>query len=71
MTDKEIENLWDDLTDIPFYEDDNGYCLYDNLYLDVDWYIYKKDTSRDIIWHWFDKNYSKGVAYLLNEYTKY
>ena len=45
MTDKEIENLWDDLTDIPFYEDDNGYCLYDNLYLDVDWYIFKKDTS--------------------------
>ena len=61
--DKEIEKLWEELTDIPVYEDENY-----ELCLDADWLSWNKGTSVDGIWHWFDEHHSKGVGWLMNEY---
>lgn len=62
MTDKEIKKLWNELEDVPFDENENS-----ELVLAQDWYIFPKGTDRETIWHWFDKNYSKGVYELLYE----
>lgn len=59
-TDKEIENVWESLTDIPFDEDDEK-----ELILADDWYVFGKGTSREDIWHWFDERHSKGVVWLM------
>ena len=61
--DREIEKLWEELEDIPVYEDENY-----ELCLDVDWFSWNKGTSVDEIWHWFDEHHSKGVGWLMNEY---
>lgn len=63
-TDNEIEKMWDELADVPFNEDSEG-----KLILSVDWKDFTKGTDRDEIWHFFDENHSKGVAWLLYEYT--
>ena len=63
--DKEIEKLWDELEDVPFYEDKEGY-----MRLGVDWQDFAKGTDREEIWYWFDEHYSKGVAWLMNEYER-
>jgi len=58
MTDKQIEKLWKQFSDVP--------CTNDDL-IDVDFHIWEKGTDRiEVIWRWFDDNHSKGVAYLLN-----
>ena len=74
MTDKELEQLWQELEDIllveakdfyagnPDYRDDIG------LVLASDWNGFDAGTYRDCIWHWFDEHHSKGVGWLLNEY---
>ena len=56
MTDKEIEELWDEFEDVPIDEDE---CL------DIDWHDWSKGTHREEIWHWFDKHHSKGVYSLM------
>ena len=61
--DREIEKLWDELTDVPMYEDENY-----ELCLDVDWQGWTKGTDVETIWHWFDEHHSKGVGWLMNEY---
>lgn len=63
MSDKELEKLWDELTDIPFDEEENG-----NLVLAEDWNVFEKGTDRESIWYWFDERHSKGVGWLINEY---
>lgn len=63
MSDREIEKLWEELEDVPFYEDEDGYMC-----LDVDWNGFSKGTCREEIWHWFDEHHSKGVGWLMNEY---
>lgn len=60
LTDREIEILWDELTNVPFDEDADG-----NLVLAEDWRQFTKGTEREEIWHWFDNAYSRGVHYLL------
>ena len=62
-SDKELESKWLELTDIPFCENDKK-----ELILDVDWWLFSKGTDRDEIWHFFDKNYSAGVAYLIYDF---
>ena len=57
LNDEIIEDLWKELSDIPFDEDDSG-----SLILVEDWFIFDKGTDRDSIWHWFDDNYSNGLA---------
>lgn len=58
-----LEEKWDELIDIPFYEGEDGEHL-----LEGNWFMFDKGTSRDEIWHWFDKRHSKGVAWLLYDY---
>jgi hypothetical protein len=63
---KQIEKVWDEMTDVPFDENeksDDG-CY---LVLGEDYSVWKKGTTRDDIWRWFDKHHSKGVYYLLYE----
>lgn len=62
LNDEAIENLWSELTDIPFNESGN------DLVLSEDWFIFDKGTEREDIWHWFDKYHSKGIGYLLNDF---
>lgn len=61
--DKYIEILWGALEDVPFVENENKEQVLDGEYLD-----FKKGSTLEDIWHWFDERYSKGVSYLLNEY---
>ena len=58
-----IEKLWVALEDVPFIEGKNRELILDGEYLD-----FPKGTTRDKIWHWFDDMYSKGVAYLINDF---
>ena len=58
-TEKEVEELWDQLEDVPFDE------IEDELCLAVNWQGWSKGTSREEIWHWFDEHHSQGVFYLL------
>lgn len=61
-SDVELENLWRDFADVPIDEDER---------LEEDWFIFKKGTDKEDIWHWFDKKHSKGVYYLLYEFDMY
>lgn len=62
LTDQRIEKLWEELEDVSFNEDEEN-----NLILGENWQNFKKGTSRDDIWLWFDSKHSKGVAWLINE----
>lgn len=64
-TDKEIENKWEELEDVPMDEDAEG-----ELVLTEDWFEFPKGMSREKIWHWFDESYSKGIAWLLYKNEK-
>lgn len=64
-TDKSLEEMWIELTDVPFDENETG-----ELILAEDWAsIFRKGDSREAVWHWFDEMHSKGVAWLLNEFV--
>lgn len=58
-----LEEKWDELTDVPFNENEKG-----ELLLERNWFMFDEGTSREEIWHWFDKRHSKGVAWLLYDY---
>ena len=62
VSDREIEKLWEELTDVPIDEEE---CL------DIDWRDWPKGTHREEIWHWFDEHHSKGVAWLMYEYRRW
>lgn len=62
-TDREVEKLWEELEDVPVYENKNF-----ELCLDTDWQGWYKGTDVETIWHWFDEHHSKGVGWLMNEY---
>ena len=57
ISDEELEKLWQNLDDIPINPDKE--CL-ETPFLNWD-----AGTHREIIWHWFDQYYSKGVAFLM------
>ena len=61
VNDREVENLWDELEDVPVDENE---CL------DVDWQGWSKGTHREEILYWFDEQHSKGVGWLMNEYER-
>ncbi len=58
--DEDLERLWDDLTDIPFDEDNDK-----ELVLGEDWFIFSVGDVVFDIHRWFDKHHSKGVGYLM------
>lgn len=57
LDDETVEDLWKELGDVPFDEEENG-----ELILAEDWFIFDKGIEREYIWHWFDDNYSNGLA---------
>ena len=63
--DKEVEALWEELEDIPFIEDEDGRLILD---LAEPWHGFEPGTTKEEIWHYFDRNHSKGINYLVNEY---
>lgn len=63
ITDREIEKLWDELEDVPVYENESF-----ELCIDVNWQGWDQGTDVETIWHWFDEHHSKGVGWLMNEY---
>ena len=58
--DRELEELWAELEDIPFDEDEDG-----RLILSEDWLHFPKGTWNEEIWKWFDQRYSGGVFNLM------
>lgn len=62
MTDKRLEELWDELTDVPVAEDADMRTV-----LDEAWYDFAKGTDVEDIWRLFDKRHSKGVHWLMYE----
>ena len=65
LQDKEMESLWEELEDIPFIEDEEGRLILD---LAEPWHGFEPGTTKEEIWHYFDRNHSKGINYLVNEY---
>lgn len=59
IPDRDLEQLWDTLTDIPIDPDTEQ--------IDTDWHIFTKGTDRIDIWRWFDERHTKGVHWLLYE----
>lgn len=57
--DKYLEGLWDQFADIPMNPDTE--CI------ETQFFEFQAGTPREDIWHWFDKQHSKGVHYLLYE----
>ena len=65
MTDKRLEGLCDELTDVPVAEDTDMRTV-----LDEDWHGFAKGTDVEDIWRLFDKHHSKGVYWLMYERGK-
>lgn len=63
INDREVEKLWEELEDVPVYEDEKY-----RMCLDIDWQGWCKGTNVEDIWYWFDEHHSKGVGWLVNEY---
>lgn len=57
---RDIEILWDHFEDVAIDPETEK--------LDEDFFIWKKGTDKEDIWHWFDERYRKGIYYLLYEY---
>ena len=56
----ELLNLWNELEDILFIENEDG-----DLELYGDFYNFKKGTTQFEIWHWFDEKLPNGIAELM------
>lgn len=63
ITDREVEKLWDELEDIPVYENEDY-----ELCLEVDFEGWGKGTTQSVLWDWFNTHHSKGLMWLVNEY---
>ncbi|MDO5555110.1 MAG: hypothetical protein Q4G09_00205 [Clostridia bacterium] len=62
--DELLEIYWKQLEDIPFDIDEQGEEKLGDTFL----YFTPGETTKEDIWHFFDKNYSKGVYYLIYEF---
>jgi hypothetical protein len=54
-TDNELEQLWDDLSNIAINDDDE---------IEQPFLHFEQETNRFEIWQWFDKMHSKGIEHL-------
>lgn len=59
--DAAIAQLWNELEDVPFDFNEES----PDGMLAEDWAGFKAGTDRLVLWHWFDKNFSRGVHSLL------
>lgn len=64
--DEMLEEMWDELGDIPTVIDENFYTC-----IDENWQGWSKGTDVEEIWSWFDYQHSKGVGWLMNEYKMF
>lgn len=56
--DKNIESLWIEFQNVPV--DRNGN-------LKAAWYAFPKGTNKNTVYDWFNRHYSKGLSYLMEE----
>ena len=56
--DKNIESLWIEFQNVPV--DRNGN-------LKAAWYAFPKGTNKNAVYDWFNRHYSKGLSYLMEE----
>lgn len=56
--DKNIEVLWKKFQSVPV--DRNGN-------LKAAWYAFPKGTNKNTVYDWFNRHYSKGLSYLMEE----
>ena len=56
--DKNIEVLWKKFQSVPV--DRNGN-------LKAAWYAFPKETNKNTVYDWFNRHYSKGLSYLMEE----
>lgn len=61
MINKNVEVLWKEFQNVPV--DRNGN-------LKIAWYAFAKGTNKNDVQDWFNRNYSKGLAYLMEEVKK-
>ena len=61
IIDKNVEALWKEFQSIPV--DRNGN-------LRAAWYAFPKGTNKNEVYGWFDRHYSKGMSYLMEEVKK-
>lgn len=59
--DKNLEALWKEFQNVSV--DCNGN-------LKAAWYAFPKETNKNNVYDWFNRNYSKGLAYLMEEVKK-
>ena len=60
-SDEALEELWREFEYVG--TDDDGIT-------DMPFIHFPEGTDREVIWKWFDRQHSKGVAWLLNDYDK-
>lgn len=58
--DRELEELWAELEDVAFDEDEDH-----RLVLVDPWLHFPRGTWNEDIWRWFDERYTKGVYHLI------
>ena len=52
--DNTLDIMWEKFGDIPV--DENG------ITIEQDFYIWKKGTNKEDIWHWFDNRLEEGIG---------
>lgn len=55
MSDKELENKWQEFANVSINNNDE---------LEDDWWIFEKGTDKYDVWDYFDTHHSKGVKCL-------
>ena len=58
---KNVEALWIEFQNVPV--DSNGN-------LKAAWYAFPKGTNKNDVYDWFNRHYSTGLAYLMEEVKK-
>ena len=61
IIDKNVEALWIEFQNVPV--DRNGN-------LKAAWYAFPKGTNKNTVYDWFNRHYSKGLSYLMEEVKK-
>lgn len=59
--DKNIEVLWKKFQSVPVDH---------NVNLKTAWYAFAKGTNKNTVYDWFNRHYSKGLSYLIEEVKK-
>lgn len=61
VIDKNVEALWKEFQSISVDRNRN---------LKAAWYAFPKGTNKNTVYDWFNRHYSKGLSYLIEEVKK-